>query len=71
LPIEFHIHDDGELVHVDDFLDNYKPDVEFNDDGSVHINTPGDYWFSNNDWEFVTVRCVQRRGDGRHYHPDD
>jgi hypothetical protein len=57
--------------HNDIVLNHDKPDVEFNDDGSVHINTPGDYFFSNNDWEFVTIRCVQRRGGEQHYHRDN
>ena len=34
-------HDDG------DYYD--KPDVEFNDDGSVRVNTPGDYYFAADD----------------------
>jgi hypothetical protein len=31
--------------HGVDYDQHDKPDVEFNDDGSVHINTPGDYHF--------------------------
>jgi hypothetical protein len=42
-------HDDN-VVHFGDdrydyVADDDRPDVEFNDDGSVHINTPGDYNF--------------------------
>ena len=57
-------HDDGihlvsynrDWVYVVDNDD--KPDVEFNDDGSVHINTPGNYYFNHDirDWRLTVFR---------------
>jgi hypothetical protein len=34
-----------------------RPDIEFNDDGSVHINTPGDYYFACDDNGNVDYAC--------------
>jgi hypothetical protein len=53
--------------------DDDKPDVEFNDDGSVHINTPGDYYFGlTHDYESIVY--ARRLDTGDDYHranPDD
>jgi hypothetical protein len=54
--------------HNDIVLNHDKPDVEFNDDGSVHINTPGDYWISV-DFDCNPVH-IFRDHDGKRWHYD-
>ena len=71
--IRIDVNYDDKLIDLNKRGDD-KPDVEFNDDGSVHINTPGDYNFrSTYDSRSATVRVYawQRSGErGWRQQPD-
>jgi hypothetical protein len=47
-----------------------KPDVEFNDDGSVRVNRPGNYFFDGHDftWGFSVVAWRKRDDNNNEWH---
>ena len=68
--VEFIFHDvtydlyDGDHHAEQHTDDDHGPDVEFNDDGTVHVNHPGDYHFATGNSCRVVGWC-RRPDDGR------